>query len=74
MKENSKEGVVNSIFIQFTLVGSLRGSLNTALVFIQPQGPQIPVFHNGVQPQETRKAHSVDKYTKQAGYVQLDRV
>ena len=44
MKENSKEGVANSIFIQFTLVGSLRGSLNTALVFIQPQGPQNPCF------------------------------
>lgn len=67
MKENSKEGVVNRSLNQFILVGNLRGSLNRVLVFIQPQGPQITVFHNGVQPQETRKAHSVDKYTKQAG-------
>ena len=67
MKENSKAGVVNSILIQFILVGSLRGSLNRALVFIEPQGPQIPIFHNGVWPQETRKTHSVEKYTKQAG-------
>lgn len=29
MKENSKDGVGNSILIQFILVGSLRGSLSS---------------------------------------------
>lgn len=55
MKENSEEGVVNRSLNQFILVGNLRGSLNRVLVFIQPQGPQITVFHNGCSPRRQGK-------------------